>query len=167
MLEPVLRGLEVGFGKALRNPGLQRLDQLQHQVAQLAALAGGQAQRARALGRIEVVQVAQVGRGRAPGGGSLHFLLQQGRAPGADVAEHEQVVVRVVEPEAEAGRSQRALLADPGQFLLRQFGCVGKAELGGIELQAQLGGSESDGGHAGSLSAATGPTVPRRRCGPV
>ena len=84
-----------------------------------------------------------------------------------DVAEHEQVVVRVVESEAEAGRGQRALLTDPGQFLLRQFGCVGKAELGGIELQAQLGGGESDGGHAGSLSAATGPTVPRRRCGPV
>ncbi len=164
MLELVLCGLEVGFGKALRDVGLQRLDQLDHGLAQLASLAGGQAQRARALGRIEVVQVAQVGRGRTPGSGGLHLLLQQGRAPGADVAEHEQVVVRVVEPEPEAGRGQRALLADPGQFLLRQFGRVGKAELGGIELQAQLGGSESDGGHAGSLVCRSSLALNARAC---
>ena len=70
-------GAEVGAVQALGDVGLQRARELLHALAQHAPLACRQAQRARALGVVKVVQVAQVG-GHGPlGGGLLHGLVQQ------------------------------------------------------------------------------------------
>ena len=55
-------GLEAGAGQAPGDVGLQAGAQVGQALAQLAALAGRQAQGARAVGLVEVVQVAQVRR---------------------------------------------------------------------------------------------------------
>ncbi len=135
-------GLEILPVQILRNFGLQGLHHLRHGLAQQAPLPGGQAQRARAFRRIEVVQIAQVGRRRPACRRLLHRLPEQRRAAAADLAQHEQVVIRLIHAEAEAGGLLRALLPDPRQRMFQQFGSVVEPELIGIDSEAQLGGCQ-------------------------
>jgi hypothetical protein len=74
------------------------------------------------------VEIAEIRRGRAPGRGLDHGLMEQRGAAAADLAKHEQVVIGLVHVEAEVGRAFRPLLADPGQGLVEQFGGVGKPQ---------------------------------------
>ena len=136
-LQGVAVGLEVGLGQSLRNVLLQRLHRLGHALAQLAPLAGRQAQGARPLGRVKSVQVTQVGRGGAQGGGGLHLLRQQGGTARADVAQHKQVVVGLVQGQAKASGGLCPFLANPGQRLVRQLARVGKAQPGRVHFQPQ------------------------------
>jgi len=76
----------------LRHLGLQARAHVGQGLAQQSALARRQAQCARALRCVEVVQVAQVGRHGAPRGLGQHGLVQQRGAAAAHVAQHEEVV---------------------------------------------------------------------------
>ncbi len=135
-------GLEILPVQTLGYFRLQRLRHLRHQLPQQPSLAGRQAQRARSFRCIEVVQIAQVGRHRLARGSRLHRLPEQRRTPAADLAQHEQVVVRLVHRETEARGRFGTLLADPRQGLPDQFGCVGEPERIGSDGEAQLGGSQ-------------------------
>ena len=112
-------GLEI---LPVQKPGyfrLQRFRQLCHELTQQSSLAGRQAQCARSFRRIEVVQVAQVGRHCFACGSRLHRLLEQRRTSAADFAQHEQVVIRLIHPEPEAGGLFRARLPDPRQRIFQ------------------------------------------------
>ena len=146
-LDALRLGLEVGGGQALGDVGLQVLGHVGHALAQLAALARRQAQGAGAVGRVEVVQVAQVGRHGAFCRSSLHGLAQQRCAPAAHFAQHEQVVVGLVQAQAKLRSGLGALLADPGQGQVLQLGRAGKAQRGGVNRQPQLVGGEGRSGH--------------------
>ncbi len=107
-----------------RHQGFRHLLQ---ELAQLAPLPGRQAQRHRPFRGIEVVQIAQVRRHQALDGTPLHRLPEQGSATAADFAQHEQVIVRLVHPQAETGGRFGAFLADPGQRQVEQLGSIGEA----------------------------------------
>ena len=151
-------GLEVLAVQAQGHVALQRFAQLLHQLAQLAPLPGGHAQRARALGCVKVVQVTQVGRHRACGGHALRQFAQQGGTAAAHLAQHKQVVVGLVHRHAKAGGLFGALLADPGHRLRQQFGGVLKTQRAGVDGQPKLLGLERGGGHSHPSNA-----VPRFR----
>ncbi len=151
LLDALGVGAHVGAGQALGDVGLQRIAQVGHGLAQVLALAGGQAQRARALGGLEVVQVAQVRRHGALGGGGLHGLAQERAAPAAHLAQHEQVVVRLLHGQAKPRSRFGALLANPGQVQVLQFAGVSKAQALGRNAQPQLLGGEGGGRHGDSL----------------
>ena len=114
LLDVLALSPEVRPIQALRDLALQRLDQLRHQLPKQPPLAAGQAQRARTLGCVEVVQIAQVRRHRPARRLLLHFRLQQRGAATAHVAEDKQVVVRLRHGQAEMSRRMGPLLTDPG-----------------------------------------------------
>ncbi len=140
-------GFAIGAGQALGDVGLQHLGHLQHGCAQLAPLPGGQAQGAGALGGVKVVQIAQVRRHGTLGRSGLCGLAQQRGAPAAHFAQNEQVVVGLVHGQAKLGGGLGALLADPGQGQVLQFGGAGKAQGFGCDGQPQLMGFKGNGGH--------------------
>ena len=142
LLDALAFGLEI---LPVQKPGyflLQRLCHFSHQLPEQPALAGRQAQRARSLRRIEVVQIAQVGRHCFARGGRQHRLPEQRRTPAADLAQHEQVVVGLVHRETEARGRFGTVLADPRQGLPDQFGCVGEAQRIGSNGESELGGCQ-------------------------
>ena len=149
-------GLHVGGRQAFGNVAQQRLHPLLHAFAQRPALACGQAQRARALGAVEVVQVAQVGRYGAAGGGFLHGLAHERGPPRAHIAQHKQVVVGLLHGQAKACGFEGALLANPGQRLLRQGAGVGKAQTGRVDVAGQLGRGQLWAGWAGGRGGGCG-----------
>jgi hypothetical protein len=138
---------------------LQRLDQRGHELAQLATLPRGHAQGARALGRVEVVQVAQVRRHGTAGGHGLHQLLQQGGAPAADLAQNEQVVAGLLHRQPKARGGFGPLLADPGQGVAQQLGGVGKPQLRGVEGEPQIAGGQAGYRHGRSGGRVQGALV--------
>ena len=138
---------------------LQRLDQRGHELAQLAALPRGHAQGARALGRVEVVQVAQVRRHGAAGGHGLHQLLQQGGAPATDLAQNEQVVAGLLHRQPKARGGLGPFLADPGQGVAQQLGSVGKPQLRGVEGEPQIAVGQAGYRHGRSGGRAQGALV--------
>lgn len=147
LLDALGLGLEVGAGQAFGDVGLQAACHVGQALAQQAALACGQAQRAGAVGLVKVVQVAQVGRHRAFCGLGLHGLAQQRRPPAAHFAQHKQVVVRLLHRQAKLRGGLGALLPDPGQGQVLQLGGAGKAQRGGVNGQAQLVGGKGKCGH--------------------
>ena len=138
---------------------LQRLDQRGHELAQLATLPRGHAQGARALGRVEVVQVAQVRRHGTAGGHGLHQLLQQGGAPAADLAQNEQVVAGLLHRQPKARGGFGPLLTDPGQGVAQQLGGVGKPQLRGVEGEPQIAGGQAGYRHGRSGGRVQGALV--------
>ncbi len=128
--------------QALRYFRLQRFRHLRHQLPQQSPLPGRQAQCARSFRRVKVVQIAQVRRHRPARGGNLHRLLEQRGASAADLAQHEQVVIRLIHAEPEAGGFFRALLPYPRQRVFQQFGRVGKAQRIGSDGEAKFGGGQ-------------------------
>ena len=134
--------LEILPVQTLRYFRLQRFRHLCHQLPQQPSLPGRQAQRARSFRRIEVVQIAQIGRHRFVCGACLHRLLEQRRAPAADLAQHKQVVIRLVHAESEACRHFRAFLPNPRQRIFQQFRSIGESQRIGNDGEAQLGGRQ-------------------------
>ncbi|OQC03505.1 MAG: hypothetical protein BWX79_02624 [Alphaproteobacteria bacterium ADurb.Bin100] len=159
LLDLFAAGLEFLPLQPLRHLDLQRLDQRGHELAQLAPLPGGHSQGARALGRVEVVQVAQVRRHGPAGRHGLHQLLQQRGAPAADLAQHKQVVAGLLQGEPKASRGFGPLLADPGQGVAQQLGGVDKAELRGVEGEPQLAGGQAGYRHGRSGGRVQGALV--------
>ena len=150
LFQRVLFVLEIGFGKALGNIGLQGTGELLHELAQFTPLASRQAQGTRPFRRFKMVQVAEIRRHGACRSRRRHFLAQQGGSAGAHIAQHKQVVVGLVHPQTKPGRRVGAFLADPGQGLLRQFGRGGKSQTTRIHPVAQIGRRQTSGkrGHA-------------------
>ena len=145
--QPLALHLGVGGVQLLRDLRQQGLDQTRHALAQQAALAGGQAQGAGTLRRVEMVEVAEIRRGGPAGRSLLHGLTEQGGTATADLAQHEQVVVRLGHLQAEVHRGFRPFLTDPGQGLVLQGRGVGKPQGIGVDGQAQGLGGQSAGGH--------------------
>ncbi len=144
-------GFELLALQPLGHLGLQRANQRGHQLAQLAPLPRRHAQRARMLRCVEVVQVTQVGRNGPARRHRLHQLLQQRGAPAAHFAQHEQVVARLLQGQAEARGRLGPLLADPGQGLVQQLGGVGKSQLRGIDGDPQFAGGQAGDRHGVSV----------------
>ena len=147
LFDALALGAEVGAVQALGNIGLQRARDLLHALAQQAPLSRRQAQGAGALGGVKVVQVAQVRWHRAQRRRLLHGLVQQCGAAAAHLAQHKQVVVRLLQPQAKTGGRLGALLANPGQGQVPQIGRAGKTQTVGGDAQAQLGRGKWDSGH--------------------
>ena len=115
VLDALAVGLEVFTFQTGRDFGLQKTDKSHHQLPKLAPLPGWHAQRARPVGRLEVVQVAQVGRHGPLGGDGLGQLSQQRGASAPHLAQHKQVVVGLLHGKAKARGLFGAFLTDPGQ----------------------------------------------------
>jgi Tfp pilus assembly protein FimT len=101
-LDALALGLELLATQSLGDVFLQGLAHLRHQLAQLAALPRGHAQRSRLFRCIEVVQIAQVRWCRPGGGHRQHLLAHQRSTTAANLAQHKQVVVRLLHAQPEA-----------------------------------------------------------------
>jgi hypothetical protein len=111
-------------------------------LPQHAALPGGQAQGAGTFRPVEIVQIAQIRRSGPLRAHRLHGLFEERGAAAANLAQHEQVVIRLIHAKSESGGNFGALLTDPGQCMFQQSRSIGKPQGVGINGEAQFVSSQ-------------------------